>query len=114
MDLKTLHPDGASWPKPSLTILRGTTLGAADFTAYFPARALIGADGKPLAPRPMEDQFDAVLYLGPPSDITMSLLPPDMCADAAYMEMRMRRIKLMALPGVADRVKEHCAALTRP
>ena len=36
VDLTTIQADVATWPKPSLAILRGTTLGAADFTRYYP------------------------------------------------------------------------------
>jgi hypothetical protein len=49
-DVSSLQPDAASWPSPSLAIVRGTVLGAADFTAYYPSEA-IGRfpirDGKP-------------------------------------------------------------------
>jgi hypothetical protein len=44
VDLRTLQPGVASWPTPSLTVLTGTLLGKADFTAYYPAKDLIGPD----------------------------------------------------------------------
>jgi len=65
---------------PSLAILRETLLGAADFTFYFPSEDRFRVqDGQhtPI-PRaewrnlPMEDQFDAVLYLGPRANITQA------------------------------------------
>ena len=71
VDLQELQPDVASWGTPSLAMVRGTVLGAADFTAFYPAevpRATI-RDGR-IVPIPrdqwrslsMEEQFDAVLY----------------------------------------------------
>ena len=87
-DVETLQSDIATWRAPSLTILRGTLLGAADFTFYYPfdiTRRVI-RDGKPmLIPRDqwrllsMEDQFDAVLYVGPRATITRSRPSPALC-----------------------------------
>jgi hypothetical protein len=108
VDLKTLQPDVASWPKPSLALLQGTVLGKADFTAYYPAKDLLGADGKPLHPRPMEQQFDAVLYLAPPSEITMSRLAPALCADPEYRKMRLGRLTLVGMKGAIDQFHKQC------
>jgi erythromycin esterase-like protein len=88
-DLKARHPEVAGWKIPSLSLLRGTELGPAD-------------------------QFDAVLYLGPPTGITISRISPVLCADAAYMEMRFRRMALVPPPPGApvppiERLKGHCA-----
>jgi hypothetical protein len=47
-------------------------------------------------PTTMEEQFDAVLYLGPVSSITMSQLPAALCGDAEYTKMRLRRMALLA------------------
>jgi hypothetical protein len=110
VDLRTLQPGVASWPKPSLTVLTGTLLGKADFTAYYPAKDLIGPDGKPLYPRPMEQQFDAVLYLAPPAEITMSRLPSALCADPTYMKMRLGRLLLSGMKRDIDRFYEQCGS----
>ena len=112
-DLQTLQTDVSSWPVPALAILRGTVLGAADFTFYYPPPKMI-RDGKPVvAPVPdqwrslrMEDQFDALLYLGPPSSITMAQMSPTLCSDRRYMEMRLRRMALSPVPGQIDRLKQ--------
>ena len=67
----------------------------------------------------MQDQFDAVLYLGPPSSITIrrSEIAPSLCADAAYMKMRLSRLALMDPPGATlppgvisptERLKRYC------
>lgn len=72
--LETLQPDAKSWPIPRLAIVRGTVLGAADFSAYYSGTMIRTTfkDGAGVATpkeewRSMraEDQLDAILYLGP-------------------------------------------------
>jgi hypothetical protein len=46
----------------------------------------------------MQEQFDAVLYLGPKSDITYAELPKSLCADPEYVEMRANRLSVMRPP----------------
>jgi hypothetical protein len=125
IDLKNLQPDVAQWPKPSLASLRGTMLGAADFTSYIPPDtprfANLGNGPDLFSPLPraqwrtlrMEDQFDAVLYLGPPSDMTMSQLSVALCADRTYMEMRLERMTLAGMRRLVDRLKDYCTAALR-
>jgi hypothetical protein len=101
-DLKALQSSIASWPVPSLAVLRGTTLGAAPFFAPTQRHVLL------------EDQFDAVLYLGPPSSMTTSQLAPALCADKEYLEMRLSRLSLIPPPpgaptSPADSLKAYCA-----
>jgi hypothetical protein len=115
IDLDKLQPDVASWPRPSLALLRGTVLGAAGFSSYYPRPLVARPDGKPAeAPEErrvlrMEDEFDALLYLGPQSSITRARLSPSLCADSAYMQMRVGRLELLGLqPGVA-RLRQSCA-----
>lgn len=122
LDLSTLQPDVASWPVPRLAIVRGTVLGAADFARYYsedlPHVRIKG--GKPdfSAPIPrnewrtlrMEDQFDAVLYLGHPSTITFSQPSGTLCADPDHVKTRLARIALVGLPqSEADQLKQICA-----
>lgn len=108
-DVATLQADAVSWPTPSLAVIRGTFLGWADFTSYFPPnyeqRRGAFRDGKLIEiPRDqwralrMEEQVDAVLYLGPPSSITIARLPPALCSDPAYLKMRMGRLALFPGP----------------
>ena len=79
VDLRTIQADVASWPVPSLAMVRDTALGAASFAEYYTAdvpRATMQAGEIVPIPRdewralPMEEQFDAVLHLGPPSAMT--------------------------------------------
>jgi hypothetical protein len=102
-DLKTLQADVASWPIPSVAVLRGTTLGSTIWDPRPPAR-----------PVRAEDQADAVLYLGPPSSMTASKLAPALCSDRAYIEMRLSRLALLPPPpgatfAPADQLKDYCA-----
>lgn len=73
-DLRALQADIDSWPAPSLAHVRGTLLGAADFEIYYPSdvpRARFIEGRLVPIPRavwrslPMDEQFDAVLHLGP-------------------------------------------------
>ena len=118
VDLPELQGDAASWPAPSLATVRGTVLGAADFTAFSPTdppRATF-RDGRIVPiPRdewrslPAEEQFDAVLYLGPPSGMTRSVLSPSLCRDAAYMEMRRERLSLLRMRRDLEQLQSYCA-----
>jgi hypothetical protein len=103
-DLSAVQPDVASWQQPSLAILRGTALGAASGSGRGPVR--------------MEDEFDAILYLGPPSSMTESRISPVLCTDTRYMEMRIARLNLVPPPKGApftlvDRLRESCATSGR-
>jgi hypothetical protein len=98
--------DVSRWPVPSLVRLPGTTLGEMDSTLFMRGGSrYLMRDGKRIdIPReqwrvlPIEAQFDALLYLGPRSGLTSSRLPPEFCADAAYREMRLGRMKLVGQP----------------
>jgi hypothetical protein len=115
-DLTILQGDVRTWPTPALAFTRGTTLGQAGLSFY--TRAPRGDDER------MEDQFDAILYLGPPSSITIrrSEIAPSLCADAEYMKMRLSRLALMDPPGrvpppgvvsPAERLRRYCDSLKR-
>jgi hypothetical protein len=115
--------EAASWPVPSLALVRGTTLGALDFTEFEaapPARAEI-RDGK-IVPVPrerwrslrMEDQFDAVLNLGKSSGAFVpgqSDPTPAHCADPAWLAEWTRRLDLgpQASRKEAARLRQYCA-----
>ena len=106
IDLKTIQPDVASWPNPSLAILSGTQLGMANF-----------ASGPRQRPVRMEEQFDAVLYLGPPSEMTSARLSFALCSNRTYMDMRLSRLALLppppgAIEAPANLLKEYCVQPT--
>ena len=108
VDVRTLQPDVASWRMPSLAVLRATVLGKADYTSFYPDMTR-----EPVM-LPMEEKFDALLYLGPPSAITKSSLPRVLCSDAGYMETRLARLAL--IPGAqsqSDELKNYCRQCNR-
>jgi hypothetical protein len=113
-DLRMLQGDISTWKAPALALTRNTTLGAAPFGFYRPG----GNDG----PR-MDEQFDAILYLGPVSSITIRRgeVSPSLCADAEYMKMRLSRLDLIDPPGAnlppgiqspASRLRQYCAIVS--
>jgi len=108
VELERMQRNIAFWPIPSLTRVRDTKLGRLNFK-YFS-----GMESSP--PTTMEQQFDAVLYLGPVSSITMSKISAAQCADADYVKMRMARLALgPGGPAGEDvtRLKTHCADALR-
>jgi hypothetical protein len=118
-ELSTLQPDAATWPVPSLVIVSGTILGAHDFSAFLTSDGrLERRDGKLEAiprerwkPMRMEDQFDAILYLGPGSASSYQRLSRERCADREYLAMRIARMALV--PGgerEIDQLKRFCAS----
>jgi hypothetical protein len=127
VDRNTELPEGvASWRVPSLAIMKGTTLGAVDFGTYF--RGL--GDGTRFAVRHvggaaatyqlvplsrdewttmrMEDQFDALLYLGAPLSMTDSPVPVALCQDAHFVKTHLERLALFAPPFEVDNFKRAC------
>ena len=119
-EITQLQPDIASWPALSLTHVRGTILGAADFAVFNGSDkdryAVKGIDDfvtiardqhKPMR---MEDQVDAIIWNGgnrPPNPV---LLSKETCADPGYLPMRLARIALAGLPpGEADVARRACA-----
>ena len=121
-DMTTLQPDVASWTPPKLAMLAGTPLGQASFLFFYPDDVYIRrpdntwervkADPKrsPL----MQDQFDAILYIGPKSSRTYSKLTKASCADQDYMQMRIGRMKINAGPSDATagtKLQEYCSKL---
>lgn len=119
-DLAAIQPDIASWTAPKLVLLKGTTLGATDFEVYATAGMggsrpnrwaqrggqRIDIPKEQWRPRRMDEQFDAILYLGPRSAMTRSRLSPAICADSAYITTRLGRMALVGVP--TEALKKHC------
>ena len=61
----------------------------------------------------MQDQFDALLYLGPPEGITFAQLPRALCTDKRYMDTRLSRMAIAALATQTERLKDICAGAQR-
>jgi hypothetical protein len=108
-----------SWRVPSLAALRRTALGARDFGLY--SRGL--GDGSRFSvqkgqlvavPREewkmmrMEDQFDALLYLGPNASMTTSTIPAALCADTDFVRRRLERLTQFGPPVEVQNFKKAC------
>ena len=83
-EVRALQSDAAAWSAPGFISLHGTSLGAAPFGFYFPV-----PPGRP-DPR-MEEQFDALLYIGDSKTLAMSHVTSALCADESYIRMRVQR-----------------------
>jgi hypothetical protein len=92
--LTEIQPNIASWKTPSMTMLKGTIVGARPFSAFYQPPPAPG-----WSHLRMEDEFDALLYLGPPSSMTRVPFPVELCRDEAYMKMRLGRMRF--IPEVA-------------
>ena len=112
-DIATVQNSVATWRVPSLTLLHGSVLGAADFAFYYPHEMFINDRVvRALPGQRMEGQFDALVYLGPRSNFTLSELPRGLCEDPEYMKMRFTRMALLPrFPGGGDPaqpLREYC------
>ena len=103
LELRGVQADVSTWPIPSLAMIRGTPLGRTGLSAYLGPNA---GDVPPEWLAPMEDQFDAVLYLGPLSTITLGRPTRWKCDEPAWPE-RVRRANLQR-PGMGDRLEKDC------
>lgn len=118
-EIVALQPEIGSWPALSLTLVRGTVVGAADFTVFNGGDkdryAVKGVDDFVKIPREahrpmrMEDQVDAIIWNGGNRPANPVPLSKETCADPAYLPMRLARIALAGLPpGEADAAKRAC------
>lgn len=115
LDLATVEPATAAWQTPRLARLAGTTLGRAAFVQYQPVSNLVGGQRVPVTPDQspaMEEQFDAVLHLGPPSGMRSALPDPALCADEEYLAMRFFRMELVGMGATVAQARQYCAAIS--
>ena len=122
--LPKIH-DVSGWRVPSLATVRGTTLGAVDYGAFDdrssgvpPLPRAMVRDGKiVLVPKeqwkelPLEEQFDAVLYLG--ADVLAApapqSTPPAICSNGPFLKERLRRMEIGGAPGPAlQNLRKQC------
>ena len=94
----------ASWPIPAIARVKDTSLGRLDLKAFLPPPYTMDQDCKPHTDftgplrKPVEELFDAVLYLGPLDLRLREKIPADVVLDTDYMKELHRRA---ALPGSA-------------
>ena len=108
----------ASWPAPRLAILQGTTLGAMDFGGFSAGlgsgRFAVTAKGFVPIPKQdwktlrVEDQFTALLYLGPPSSMTYAAIPVEYCRDQEFVARRLQRLARGVPPFEIENFKKAC------
>ena len=96
----------ATWPIPALAAIKGTSLGKLGLREFLPPPTIIDQDCNPHTDftgplrKPVEELFDAVLYLVPQDLRLREKIPADIVLDADYIKERRRRA---ALPGSPDR-----------
>ena len=108
--LTEIQPDVSSWKTPSITMLKGTLIGARPFSTFYQPPPVAG-----WSHLRMEDEFDALLYLGPPGSMTKSPFPAALCRDEKYMRMRLSRLALtieVARKAMTDAFVQGCASIT--
>jgi len=92
----------AAWPIPALARIKGTWLGKLDLSKFLPPPTTVDQDCNPHTDftgplrKPVEELFDALLYLGPQDLRLWEKVPADIILDSDYMKERRRRA---ALPG---------------
>lgn len=107
-DLSALQPDADRWAKGSLAMIKGTVLGQAPFTFYYPKGFGMTVRPSPNGPvrtdlgeaigGTLQDQADALLYVGRKAEITYSKVPDSLCLDPEYVEFRALRLATQKLP----------------
>jgi hypothetical protein len=107
-DLSSVQTNIASWPAPSLALLKGTPLGTVAYEKLFGPQPPIEF----LKAHPnVEDHFDAVLSLGPPGSVQLAPLSYPRCAEPEYVERRVARMVATGMPPtVRERLAQDCAA----
>jgi hypothetical protein len=121
--VETLGEAARSWPWPRLATVDGTTLGSADFAGFVPSvmagqrSSILEGKSVPVAVvafrrLSVEEQLDAVLYLGPRTEGARSYeVPPALCRQPAFLQEQMRRMALSAPAFELDRLREYCAKI---
>jgi hypothetical protein len=96
-----LEPRLATWPKPSLALIKGTWLGALDGSLIMRVSMIrVTKEGarigpfNPFAGTKLEELVDAYLYLGPSDSLTTSAAPPETYQDEAYVKELKRRYSI--------------------
>ncbi len=56
----------------------------------------------------MDEQFDALLYLGAPSSMTDAPMPAGLCLDTQFVKTHIERLALFAPPVEIENFKKAC------
>jgi hypothetical protein len=94
----------ASWPRPSLALVKDTWLGDLSPDLITPAGRMRTSPDGPLVPAPspfkgmlIQDVTDAYLYLGPKASLRYDSLSPEAQRDEAYQRELQRRQELRGM-----------------
>lgn len=121
-----VQPSVSAWKIPSVSLIRGTTLGAVDFAVYRPVKSRFAVkDGQMVQVSQdqwrvlkAEEQLDAVLYLGPPANMRVRAsheMAPALCSEPGFLEVQLSRIALAGVPTFeAENLKKYCASVVAP
>jgi hypothetical protein len=97
----------ASWPIPAIARIKGTSMGKLGLKSFLPPPYVMDQDCNfhndftgPLR-KPVEELFDAVLYLGPLDLRLWEKIPADIVLDAGYQKELRRRATLPGSPAPA-------------
>src|SRR5581483_9374779 len=110
--------DTRRWRAPALAVIRGTSIGAEEVPPLVPTRVAVRPGGA-FVPIPKEEwatlrreeQYDAVLYLGPESTRVTAGPSSAMCAEPGLVARHLQRLSLAGAPGpVLDRVRTLCGS----
>jgi hypothetical protein len=87
-----------------------TPLAAADEIRSFASGTFVPIPASEFRTVAIEDQIDAVLYLGPRTpDGSSHEVPRELCSEPDWLDEQVRRTALAAPRTEAERLKEHCA-----
>lgn len=117
LDLDKQRPEVSAWSAPSLVLLRGTEMGAAAVAYDGPRVSIQGGEIVQITRDQwrsmwMEDQYDALLYLGPRASWSDVMVSPALCSDPRYVEMRMARMALTEWK--SDQLEDYCGKVRPP
>jgi hypothetical protein len=104
----------ALWPNPSITLTKGTWLGALLLSDIFQPGIMIDPNCKvqivlfpprlqKQAEKPVEHYIDAFLYLGPQEFRLKEPMPADIALDADFTTEIRRREPLIGFPGASSK-----------
>jgi hypothetical protein len=94
----------ASWPIPAIARVKGTSMGKLGLKSFLPPPYIMDQDCNPhndfTGPlgKPVEELFDAVLYVGPQDLRLWEKIPADIVLDADYQKELRRRATLPGSP----------------
>jgi hypothetical protein len=110
------------WPYPSLALVAGTWLGSLDITHFYPPAVGTDTDCNPhfvypADQKPIEEMFDALLYLGPGDLRLAERTPADIVLDSPFMAELFRRDTLTGgtkSKTIQEYEQQHIGAASQP